>query len=141
RSRLCPRVLYRELASFGYDSLARWVACRGYDALWAGGVGGLLFCQTRAEQFPGHAQLLGVVRRDRAGAARRSAGAGRVCVLHVAGRAEGVSRQPAGGLNRMNSPNRLQQIEDLFHDALKREPTKRAAFIVESRTVITCRRR
>src|SRR5262249_20092710 len=102
------------------------------DALWAGGVGGLLFCCKCAVLFPGNAQRLGVVRRDRAGATRRRAGADRVCVLHVAGRTEGVSRQPAGRLDRMNSPNRLQQIEDLSTAALEREPAERAAFLAEA---------
>ncbi|MCI0350703.1 MAG: hypothetical protein L0Z53_14865, partial [Acidobacteriales bacterium] len=32
----------------------------------------------------------------------------------------------------MNSPNRLQQIEDLFHAALEREPAERAAFLAEA---------
>jgi eukaryotic-like serine/threonine-protein kinase len=32
----------------------------------------------------------------------------------------------------MNSPNRLQQIEDLFHAALEREPAERAAFLFEA---------
>src|SRR5262247_1894952 len=32
----------------------------------------------------------------------------------------------------MNSPDRLAQIEDLFHAALEREPTERAAFLAEA---------
>jgi hypothetical protein len=32
----------------------------------------------------------------------------------------------------MNSPNRLQQIEALFHAALEHEPAKRAAFLTEA---------
>src|SRR5262245_60669476 len=32
----------------------------------------------------------------------------------------------------MNSPNRLQQIEALFHAALEREPSERAAFLAEA---------
>src|SRR5215475_6802011 len=32
----------------------------------------------------------------------------------------------------MNSPNRLQQIENLFHAALEREPAERAAFLAEA---------
>src|SRR5262245_13984313 len=131
-NRLCPRVIYRELAIFGYAYLAIWVACRDYDALWASGVGERQLRYNCAKQFSGYAQLLGVVRRDRAGAARRGAGAGCVCVLHVAGRAEGVSRKPAGGLNHLNSPNRLQQIEDLFHATLEREGAERAAFLAEA---------
>ena len=32
----------------------------------------------------------------------------------------------------MNSPDRLVQIEDLFHAALEREPAERAAFLTEA---------
>src|SRR5262245_48532441 len=32
----------------------------------------------------------------------------------------------------MNSPNRLAQIEDLFHAALEREPAERDAFLAEA---------
>jgi len=32
----------------------------------------------------------------------------------------------------MNSPDRLQQIEDLFHAALEREQAERAAFLAEA---------
>src|SRR5262245_52012692 len=32
----------------------------------------------------------------------------------------------------MNSPNRLQQIETLFHAALEREPAERATFLAEA---------
>ena len=32
----------------------------------------------------------------------------------------------------MNSPDRLAQIEDLFHTALEREPAERAAFLAEA---------
>src|SRR5262245_43180421 len=131
-NRLCPHVIYRELAIFGYAYLAIWVACRDYDALWAIGAGERQLRYNCAKQFSSYAQLLGVVRRDRSGAASRRAGAGRVCVLHVAGRAEAVSRRPAGGLNRMSSPNRLQQIEDIFHAALEREPSERDTFLAEA---------
>src|SRR5215475_8632087 len=32
----------------------------------------------------------------------------------------------------MNSPNRLAQIEDIFHATLEREPAERAAFLAEA---------
>jgi len=32
----------------------------------------------------------------------------------------------------MNSPNRLQQIEALFHAALEREPSERPSFLAEA---------